>query len=101
MHDGSLATLEDVVRHYEKGGVARPTRSGDLPQHLRLSDSERADLIAFIDTLSSDTPPQPSQEALGRPCAPRCLAGGRQHAADLQVDKSFAPAHVRLKPARR
>ena len=27
MHDGSLATLEDVVHHYESGGVARPTRS--------------------------------------------------------------------------
>src|SRR5262245_12464930 len=47
MHDGSLATLEDVVRHYEKAGVTRPTRSKDLPVRLRLTDRERADLIAF------------------------------------------------------
>ena len=50
MHDGSLATLEDVVRHYEKGGVVRPTRSKDLPVNLRLTDAERADLIAFLES---------------------------------------------------
>ena len=48
MHDGSLATLEEVVRHYEKGGVRRPTRSRDLTHSLRLMDRERADLVAFL-----------------------------------------------------
>ena len=37
MHDGSLATLEDVIDHYEKGGVQRPTRSRDLPRNLKLT----------------------------------------------------------------
>ena len=32
MHDGSLGTLDDVVRVYEMGGVERPTRSKDLPE---------------------------------------------------------------------
>ena len=27
MHDGSLATLEGVVEHYDRGGVDRPSRS--------------------------------------------------------------------------
>ena len=62
MHDGSLATLDDVVRHYESGGVARPTRSSDLPANLALTVQERADLVAFLETLSSETPPQPSRE---------------------------------------
>jgi cytochrome c peroxidase len=97
MHDGSLATLQDVVRHYEAGGVARPTRSRDLPQQLRLSDSERADLIAFIDTLSSDTPPQPSQEAWVGNVEPAPLPVAANTRRISQVDKSFAPAHVRLK----
>ncbi len=44
MHDGSLATLEDVIAHYEKGGVQRPTRSRDLPRNLKLTQQERADL---------------------------------------------------------
>src|SRR5690606_15655991 len=41
MHDGSLATLEDVVRFYEGGGVARATRSKDLPVSLELTGKER------------------------------------------------------------
>jgi cytochrome c peroxidase len=97
MHDGSLATLEDVVRHYEKGGVARPTRSADLPRNLRLSDAERADLILFLETLSSDQPPRPSQEAWvgnGEPAAMPAPADTRRIS---QADKKFAPAHVRLK----
>ena len=78
MHDGSLATLEDVVRHYEKGGVARPTRSKDLPVKLRLTDAERADLIAFLESLSSETPPQPSREpwvGAGQAAEPRAAEG--------------------------
>jgi cytochrome c peroxidase len=33
MHDGSLATLEQVVEHYDHGGVDRPSRS-DLMRPL-------------------------------------------------------------------
>ena len=51
MHDGSLATLDDVLRHYEKGVVERPTLSKDLTRPLVVSDTERADLIAFLGTL--------------------------------------------------
>jgi cytochrome c peroxidase len=50
MHDGSAATLADVVRHYEKGGIDRPSRS-PLMQHISLTDQERNDLVAFMDTL--------------------------------------------------
>jgi cytochrome c peroxidase len=97
MHDGSLATLEDVVRHYERGGVARPTRSRDLPQALRLSDAERADLIAFLETLSSDQPPQPSQERwVGNP-EPPVVPPAASTRRISQADKKFAPAHVRLR----
>jgi cytochrome c peroxidase len=97
MHDGSLATLEDVVRHYEQGGVARPTRSRDLPQGLRLSDGERADLIAFLETLSSDQPPQPSRERwVGNP-EPAVLPPAANTRRVSQANKTFAPAHVRLR----
>jgi cytochrome c peroxidase len=51
MHDGSIATLDEVVRLYEKGGVDRPSRS-PLMQPLHLSDQERLDLVAFMDTLT-------------------------------------------------
>ena len=57
MHDGSLATLEDVLRHYVSGIVDRPTLSKDLTRGIRLSDAERADLIAFLGTLTSEKVP--------------------------------------------
>ena len=40
-----------------------PTRAKDLPDIIRLTDQERADLVAFLESLSSETPPQPSPEA--------------------------------------
>jgi len=56
MHDGSLATLEDVIEHYDHGGVDRPSRS-DLMRPLDLTSQEKADLVAFLKTLSSDLTP--------------------------------------------
>jgi cytochrome c peroxidase len=56
MHDGSLATLEDVVEHYDHGGVDRPSRS-DLMKPLGLSAQEKSDLVAFLRSLSSNLTP--------------------------------------------
>jgi cytochrome c peroxidase len=56
MHDGSLATLEAVVEHYDHGGVDRPSRS-DLMKPLGLTSEEKADLVAFMKTLTSDPNP--------------------------------------------
>lgn len=53
MHNASLATLDEVVRHYEKGGIDRPSRSPLLVPVL-LSDTERQDLVAFMHTLTGD-----------------------------------------------
>jgi cytochrome c peroxidase len=56
MHDGSLATLEQVVEHYDRGGVDRPSRS-DLVKPLGLTAREKSDLVAFLKTLTSDLNP--------------------------------------------
>jgi cytochrome c peroxidase len=56
MHDGSIATLEQVVEHYDRGGVERPSRS-DLMKPLRLSSQEKTDLVAFLKTLTSNLSP--------------------------------------------
>jgi cytochrome c peroxidase len=53
MHNASLATLNDVVRHYEKGGIARPSRS-PLMLPIQLTDQERLDLVAFMETLTGN-----------------------------------------------
>ncbi len=52
MHDGSLATLEDVVRHYSELDEARLHADGAaILRPLRLSDREAADLAAFLRSL--------------------------------------------------
>jgi|YNPBryunderm2012_1023409.scaffolds.fasta_scaffold01680_6 cytochrome c peroxidase len=63
MHDGSVATLEEVVRLYEAGGRQildgpyagdgrrSPLKSG-LVSGFSLTDQERADLLAFLEALT-------------------------------------------------
>jgi len=64
MHNGSTKTLDDVVRHYEKGGIDRPSRSPAIFP-LDLTDQDRADLVAFMETLTgtSDGPARRSAAA--------------------------------------
>lgn len=58
MHDGSLATLEDVVRHYSELDMERLHTDGEsLLQPLLLSEREIADLVAFLETLSGTPRP--------------------------------------------
>lgn len=53
MHDGSLATLWDVMDHYNKGGVANPFLDGGM-QRLGLTEPEIDDLVAFMETLTTE-----------------------------------------------
>ena len=50
MHDGSLATLEDVVDFYDRGG-GEGTKTSVLGP-LGLSGQEKSDLVEFLKTLS-------------------------------------------------
>lgn len=54
MHDGSLATLEEVVDFYNRGG-GKGTKSS-LVFALNLTDAEKRDLVAFLKTLSGTIP---------------------------------------------
>jgi cytochrome c peroxidase len=53
MHDGSLASLEDVIDHYDHGFVQRPSLSPEVKQ-LHLSLRDKKDLVAFMYTLTSN-----------------------------------------------
>ena len=53
MHDGQLATLEQVVQHYSTLNVERLHADGEqILKPLALNPTERADLLAFLDSLS-------------------------------------------------
>jgi cytochrome c peroxidase len=53
MHDGSIATLEDVVEFYDRGGVDNPGKS-PLVAPLGLAVSEKAALVAFLKALTGE-----------------------------------------------
>ena len=55
MHDGSLLTLEDVVKFYNKGGEHAEFRS-DLIRPLNLTDTQQADIVAFLRSLTGPLP---------------------------------------------
>ena len=63
MHDGSFKTLEDVVDHYDKGGIPNPQLDEEIFP-LKLTSDEKADLLTFLkEGLSSSeypdiTPPK-------------------------------------------
>ncbi len=53
MYDGSLATIDDVLDHYVSGGSSHPNKSA-LIQPITLTEEERADLKAFLHTLTDE-----------------------------------------------
>lgn len=52
MHDGSLPTLDRVLAHYDGGFNRRPSIDPDM-QPLALKPSDQADLLAFLESLTS------------------------------------------------
>lgn len=64
MHDGSVATLAEVIDLYDRGGIDRPSRS-ELIKPLHLTPQDKKDLLAFLATLTA--PPA----AVAVPALPR------------------------------
>jgi cytochrome c peroxidase len=60
MHDGSVATLAEVVEFYNRGGEKNPHLDPKI-ERLHLTKAEAASLVAFMESLSGegyqDTPP--------------------------------------------
>ncbi len=52
MHDGSIATLEDVIDYYDRGGNRNPGLDPEI-RPLHLSAAEKQNLIAFLHCLNS------------------------------------------------
>ena len=74
-HDGSAATLDDVIRHYDEGGKTVAGRRPEIDP-LHLTPEEKSDLRAFLESLTSPAvaPPLP-------PAPPAPPAAGPEAAA--------------------
>lgn len=53
LHDGSMFTLEEVIDHFASGGMPHPNRS-PLLQPFVITPTEKAQLIAFLNSLTDD-----------------------------------------------
>ncbi len=53
MHDGSIATLEEVIEHYDRGGAANPLLDSEI-RPLHLTAGEKSALAAFLRALSGE-----------------------------------------------
>ncbi len=95
MHDGSLATLEQVVEHYDKGGTPNPALDPDMKK-LNLTAQEKADVVAFMKALSGET--KKVEELL--PALPSGPDGKAPNPRDaLKPPAKVASAPVHPKPA--
>src|SRR5262245_25848362 len=63
MHDGSLANLTAVIDHYAGRFVRRRSLAPHINRRLRLNAQEKADLVAFLRTLSSTVGPAHAKRA--------------------------------------
>ncbi len=64
MHDGSEATLLEVVKLYDRGGHPNAWLSKEI-KPLHLSDQDRADLVAFLESLAGEV------QGIEKPALPR------------------------------
>ena len=94
-HDGSQATLWDVLDHYNKGdGVKDPWLDEDM-QPLALSESEIDDVVAFLATLTSAQYQQQGVEELARQ---RALS--RTSRPQRDTARAFGPKPIQPQPSR-
>jgi cytochrome c peroxidase len=54
MHDGSFASLQQVIEHYNTGGQAHVNKS-NLVRPLQLTAQEKSDLLNYLNALSDDS----------------------------------------------
>ena len=66
MHDGSLLTLDAVIAHYDRGGIAHELLDPAV-RPLGLTPREGGDLVAFLRSLTGDNVASLTAEAASEP----------------------------------
>jgi len=95
-HDGSGATLWDVVNHYNHGDGTRDLWLDEDMQPLALSESEIDDVVAFLATLTSAQCQQLGSQELAHQ---RAMA--RKNRPQRDTARAFGPKPIQPKPSRK
>ena len=66
MHDGSLSTLREVVEHYDRGGVPHEGLDPRI-RPLGLTEAEKDDLVAFLESLTGSNVAELVEDARSAP----------------------------------
>jgi cytochrome c peroxidase len=94
-HDGSQATLWDVMDHYNKGdGIKDPYLDADM-QPLALSEAEIDDVVAFMASLTSS---QYKDQGIREFARQRALS--RTDRPQRDTARAFGPRPIQPKPSR-
>lgn len=94
MHDGSLATLWDVMDHYNKGGEVNPYLDGGI-EPLALTETEVDQVVAFLFSLTDDRLAKQNQAEFTRQ---KALAEQRRTFRDEALNtRQVLPFETRLK----
>lgn len=99
MHNGSLATLEEVVDFYANGGGRvhgiDAKRVDPFIVGFELNQQERSDLVAFLYALTDEStlPPMPASAPSGLPIVPRLDNPARGLVADRNRPLGSTEAH--------
>jgi len=97
MHDGSMATLWDVMDHYNKGGEANPYLDGGI-EPLALSEAEISQLVAFMFALTDLRLTDQNQAEFERQ---RAIAAQRRlFRDDLAASRKLLPFEPRVSAQR-
>ena len=92
-HDGSQATLWDVIDHYNKGDGLKDAWLDEDMQPLALTESEIDDLVAFLASLTSA-----QYRALGERELARQRALAQTSRPQRDTARAFGPKPPRFKP---
>ena len=95
-HDGSQATLWDLVDHYNHGDGTRDPWLDEDMQPLALSESEIDDMVAFLATLTSAQYQQLGAKELARQ---RAIASTNRPQRDTA--RAFGPKPIQPEPSRK
>jgi cytochrome c peroxidase len=55
MHDGRMPSLKHVIDHFASGGLPHTNLDPEM-RTFTLSDADKADLIAFLESLTDERP---------------------------------------------